>query len=211
VNVTALLAHPDDELMCAGTLARFVAEGHTVNLGICFFSDFGPDHQIQGRRDERLGELVACAQALGVTGLRFFDFPEPEFVWSQPQIQMIEKGFESAGPTDLLISHRVTDANTSHSHLGRVARTLARKNRMSLWEVDAAIPGGIEPDAASPNHFVNIDEFRSQKRLAVLCYESQLARYPGMESAIVDRDNLYGWMVGCGLAEGFRIVKSVWI
>jgi LmbE family N-acetylglucosaminyl deacetylase len=209
VNVTALLAHPDDELMCAGTLARFVAEGHTVNLGICFFSDFGPDHQIQGRRDERLGELVACAQALGVTGLRFFDFPEPEFVWSQPQMQMIEKGFESAGPTDLLISHRVADANTSHSHLGRVARTLARKNRMSLWEVDAAMPGGIEPDASPPNHFVDISGYWSEKRLAVESYRSQLDRYPGLEAAIEHRDLLYGWMIGTEQAEGFRIVRSV--
>jgi LmbE family N-acetylglucosaminyl deacetylase len=209
VNVTALLAHPDDELMCAGTLARFAAEGHTVRLAVCFFSDFGADHQMQGLRAERLGELAHCAEVLGVEPV-FFDFSEPDFVWSQPHVQRIEAAFQGLGDTDLLISHRVADANTSHSNLGRVARTLARKNRMSLWEVDAAIPGGIEPDAAAPNHFVNIYEFWSQKRLAVLSYRSQLARYPGMETLIADRDRMYGWMIGCGLAEAFRIIKSVW-
>ena len=95
--------------------------------------------------------------------------------------------------------------------VGRIARTLARKNRMSLWELDQTMPGGIEPDAPSPNHFVDISEYAEHKSEAMDCYESQLRRYPGWAKASDFRDQMYGWQVGTYKAEAFRIVKSVWL
>ncbi len=212
MNVTALLAHPDDELMCAGTLARFVAEGHHVRLIIGFFSDFGADHEKQGLRDERFTELAMSAAALGVRLIPVCRSDEADFDWSQGWVQAFEKLVEIE-PPDLLISHRPSDPNTSHGHLGRLARTLTRKNRMSLWEVDQPMPGGIEPDAAPPNHFVDITDFWDQKERAIHAYKSQLERYPGLSNALWHRDCMYGWMVGMShyatKAEAFRIVKSV--
>lgn len=209
MNVTVLVAHPDDELMCAGTIARLAGLGDRVRLIVGFFSDFGADHQKQGRREERLGELSRSAKALGVDdNLIFADFDEPSFVWSQPWVQRFERLVQEQPPR-LLISHRVGDANTSHAHLARVARTLARKNTFDLWEMDQAMPGGLEPDAPGPNHLVDISDVRFHKQAAIEAYGSQLDRYPGMENAIVARDVMYGWMCGVDLAEAFRIVKGV--
>jgi LmbE family N-acetylglucosaminyl deacetylase len=109
--------------------------------------------------------------------------------------------------TDLLISHRADDANTSHHFLGRMARTLARKNNFTLWELDQALPGGITD--TSPNLFVDISPYIAIKREAVACYASQLKRYPGMDDAIEARDRLYGWQIGAEYAEGFGAVKTI--
>lgn len=214
MNVTALLAHPDDELMCAGTLARLVDEGHKVRLIVGFFSDYGADHEKQGLRDERLAELHVSAKALGVELLADCHPVEAAFTWSQSWVQHFEK-LMAPQPPDLLISHRPVDPNTSHGHLGRLARTLTRKNAMALWEIDQPLPGGIESDAPAPNHFVDITDFWDQKEQAIHAYKSQLERYPGMANAIWHRDCLYGWMMSPGdyatKAEAFRIVKSVWL
>lgn len=212
MNVTALLAHPDDELMCAGTLARFIAEGHRVRLIIGFFSDFGADHEKQGLRDERMRELQDSARALGVELVADCHPVEASFSWSQSWVQHFET-LVQAVPTDLLISHRPMDPNSSHGHLGRVARTLARKNVMDLWECDQPLPGGIEPDAPAPNHFVDITDFWDKKERAIHAYKSQLERYPGLANALWHRDCMYGWMISMEQyavkAEAFRIVKSV--
>lgn len=212
MNVTALVAHPDDELMCAGTLARMVAEGHRVRLVVGFFSDFGPTGEKQGLVEERTGELELSAKILGVDLEAVLVPDEASFVWSQPWVQHFER-IVGEYPPDLLISHRTVDPNTSHGHLGRVARTLARKNRMDLWELDQALPGGLDPDAPGPNHLVDITGFIDQKEEVVSAYSSQLIRYPGMAAAIEARDRMYGWMLDMSstacYAEAFRIVKSV--
>lgn len=200
MNVTALLAHPDDELICAGTLARFAAEGHDVRVLTVFM-------------DEREWEWKACLKVLGVEPViphwmnSYLEIDEDTFVWSRATVMQLEDALPST--YDLLISHRAEDPNTSHAHIGRIARTLCRKNRTALWELDQTMPGGIDPDAPAPNHFVAIDP--AAKVEAMLCYPSQLERYPGWLAAAADRDRMYGWQIGAPAAEAFRIVKSVWL
>lgn len=207
MNVTVLVAHPDDELMCAGTMARFIDEGHGVRLVVGFMSDFGPDHQKQGLLLERLHEMEMAGKALGVDDVMFFDGDEAAFTWSQPWVQRFEQVVQEQ-PPDLLISHRLSDPNSSHGHLARVARTLARKNRMGLWETDQSLPGGLDVDGPAPNHLVDISAFRGEKARAVAAYQSQLRRYPGMARAMGHRDRMYGWMAGVERAEAFRVVKA---
>jgi LmbE family N-acetylglucosaminyl deacetylase len=61
VNVTVLVAHPDDELMCAGTIAKYASDGwNEVNVVVFAFSDYGPDGQQEG---------VVTTNALPSTGL----------------------------------------------------------------------------------------------------------------------------------------------
>lgn len=203
--VTALLAHPDDELMCAGTLARFASAGARVTLLVGFIEDWGPDGEQRGWVT-RFEEFSASAAAIGAAPYvgSGADTPESTFCWNQPWVQNFERLLP---PTDLLISHRVNDANTSHAALGQIARTLARKNRMDLWEIDQSIPGGLTDQA--PNLLVDITDYIDQKNDAIYAYQSQLARYPGMDKAIAHRDALNGWHIGTQAAEGFTVVRSI--
>src|ERR1017187_156503 len=125
MNVTALLAHPDDELACAGTLAKFVDDGATVSL-IIPFSD-----SVRGN------ELHRSAEILGVTLMEFYH-QQRAFVWNQASVTEYEHILSLTNP-DLLISHRLADNNTSHVPLAQIARSLARKNNVALWEIDAAL------------------------------------------------------------------------
>lgn len=204
MKVCALVAHPDDELMCAGTLARLSASGHGVALVVGLFSDFGPEGEKQGLREERLNELERSAEAINcdLVGRPVPD--EADFAFTQRWVQHFDRLVDA----DLLISHRVNDANSSHHHLGMIARTLARKNRTQLWEMDKALPGGTTGQA--PTFFVNIDSAAARKAAAVDAYRSQEKRYPGLSDAIELRDRLYGWEIGCRYAEGFTVVKGVW-
>ncbi len=192
MDVVALLAHPDDELMCAGTLARFVDEGHTVRLVTVFV-------------DERADELTDSTAAIGCKLDMVQTLGEDAFVWARWSVTYLEP---LVPPCDLLISHRVNDHNTSHAHLGNVARTLCRKNRTSLWEIDQTIPGGLT-DHPAPNHFVDISKQIWRKEHAVDAYTSQLERYPGLAGVLDHRDAMNGWSIGVEAAEGFTIVKSV--
>ncbi len=187
MNVTAVLAHPDDELMCAGTLARF----ENVTLVTLF---------VDGRRNEWL----ACAKELGYTAV-VGNLDEDTFAWTRLAVRQLEPQLPN---TDLWITHHADDANTSHGHIAKMVRTFARKNRASVWECDQSLPGGISPTV--PNLYVNISEQQAEKRAAVNCYQSQLVRYPGMEEAIEHRDRLNGWQIGVEAAEAFTIHKAVW-
>lgn len=191
MNVTAVLAHPDDELMCAGTLARFALD-HAVTLVTLFV-------------DERAAEWEAAAVELGIK-TSWVSRDEDDFIWSRRTVSELEPHMPK---TDLWITHRADDANTSHGHIGKTVRTFARKNRSSVWECDQTLPGGIV--AGAPNLYVDITGQRTQKLGAVQCYGTQLARYPGLAAAIDARDRTNGWQIGTTAAEAFTVHKAVWL
>lgn len=192
MDVVALLAHADDELMCAGTLARLVDRDHNVRLLIgC---------------DERPSELDASAAAIGCKVERL-GVLEYDFAWSKRWVEHIEP---IVGRPDLLISHRPNDDNSSHGHLGRIARTIARKNTTSLWEIDQTWPGGLT-DHRPPNLWVDISDQTRRKAAAVSAYPSQLQKYTGLGLALAQRDAANGWPLGVSAAEGFTVVKAVWL
>ena len=199
MHVVALLAHPDDEISCGGTLARFVDDGHNVTLYTAF-------------SDRRAHELHQSAKVLGVNLIERYA-AQSTFAWNQDTVRLYDAQIAALEP-DLLISHRVADNNTSHVPLARIIRTIARKNSTSLWEIDAAIPGGIETDSAANNHLVSIDDQVMRKYGALGCYESVLQNYPGIQDAFTHRDLHNGWLLQMSAephyAEAFRIIKSVW-
>ncbi len=200
MNVTALLAHPDDELMAAGTLAKFVDAGDAVTLIIAF-------------SDHRRHELHQSSETLGVR-LMEFQADQFRFAWTQESVLHYEPLVSQTNP-DLLISHRLHDNNTSHAPLAQTMRTRARKNRVALWEIDAAIPGGIEPECPANNLLVDIDDQMRRKYDAVDAYESVAMQYPGWRAALKARDTLNGYLLHMDAdvhyAEAFRIHKSVWL
>lgn len=194
MNITCLTAHPDDELAAAGTLARWVDEGHDVRLFVCHVDEL------------RAKELRASAEALGCKLDPMF-WPDDFLSHDKVSVELLEG---LIGEPDLLLSHRVEDDNTSHVPLARIARTLARKNRMGLWEIDAAIPGGLVTDGRANNCLVDISGYTVPKGYAIGAYLSQVKKYgAGWVDALLGRDSVNGWQCGVEDAEAFRIVKQV--
>ena len=200
MNVVALLAHPDDELMCAGTLAKFVDDDADVTIVTAF-------------SDHRSPELHQSAKTLGVRLIERYA-AQLDFTWNQATVRRYEPLVCDQNP-DLLLSHRVSDNNTSHVPLAQTMRTIARKNNVSLWEIDSALPGGIETDGASNNCLIDIDQQYERKYAAIDCYESVAQQYPGLRAGFESRDLHNGWLLHMDTishyAEAMRVVKSVWL
>ena len=199
MNVTALLAHPDDELAAAGTLAKFVDAGHSVTLIIAF-------------SDRRGAELHKSSDILGVNLIEHVA-RQSQFVWNQETTVKYD-GIVSQTNPDLLISHRINDNNSSHVPLAQIMRTIARKNNVGLWEMDAALPRGIETDAKPNNLLIDIDAQTNRKYDAIMAYRSVIDQYPGLVDAFRHRDLHNGWLLYMEShphrAEAMRVVKAVW-
>lgn len=87
--VLVILAHPDDpEFFCGGTLAQWIAAGHTVHYCLLTCGDKGSDDRQLNSAElcaMRLDEQRAAARVLGVESVRFLDFPDGYLV---PDIEL---------------------------------------------------------------------------------------------------------------------------
>ncbi len=190
MKVAAVVAHPDDELMCAGTLARFATEGHDTTIVVCCNSyDDG--------RDE---EAARCAEILGAV-LDYDVRHDDALLFDRSAVAELE-----ILDADLYITHRVTDTNQSHITVAQIMRAVARKNQATIWLLDQALPGGIDTQAPRPNLYVNTSDYIDTVRDAVGCYR-------GYDEwcALEDRARYYGSLLGVARAEAFHIEKSIWL
>jgi LmbE family N-acetylglucosaminyl deacetylase len=87
-SVLAVVAHPDDEVLCgAGTLALCAARGARVTLVCLTRGELGPiaDERLASREtlaDVRAAELRASCSALGIADLRLLDLPDAGIAWA---------------------------------------------------------------------------------------------------------------------------------
>ena len=78
-KVLSVFAHPDDEIMVAGTLKKWVDEGVEVHLLYLTKGEEGPTSGIVDKKDlgqERSKELKEVSKLLGVTTIKILDFPD---------------------------------------------------------------------------------------------------------------------------------------
>lgn len=78
-TILGIFAHPDDELMCGGTLARYAAQGARVVLACATRGEVGSIYAPglatrETLADVRSGELQTAARALGIAEVRFLGF-----------------------------------------------------------------------------------------------------------------------------------------
>ncbi len=82
-RILALFAHPDDELAVGGALARFAAEGAAITL-VCatrgeaatIYSPPEYGATPENLAEVRTRELECCCAALGISDLRWLDWPD---------------------------------------------------------------------------------------------------------------------------------------
>lgn len=182
-------AHPDDvEISAGGTIRTLVDEGWEVWISPQFPASW-----------ERTEEGIEAAKILGATYMPVSHLDQREAVefWS-------DMGF------GLIVTPPSRDSHQDHRKVAELGLSLARKNNISLWEMNHAIPGGIYGMPAL-NHFVVFDANQQRtKEQALRAHESQVEKYGDWwESAVYIRDRYYGIMVNRDkvvYAEGFRIV-----
>lgn len=217
-RVMVIVAHPDDcEPQVGGTIARFIHKGATVHHLIAVVPSLSKDGTpIEGHKGERTVEAINAAKVLGVHHTAFLAFDEYALAHTSPIVQLFDAYAQDFAP-ELIITHGEVDTQQDHVTVSHIAHTLARKNRIAVWEMSHSFPGGLKSSRSQPNMFVDITAYQQQKMRSVAQYHSQIERYgASWMGGIVARDRYYGSMLGLEgedvlYAEAFVVAKMVWI
>lgn len=221
----AIGAHPDDlEILCAGTLARYVAEGHVVIMCHVADGDRGSyEHtreEIAAIRDREAraaaGVIGAEYQALGVA--------DGEVDASDPgQRALVTEAIRVARP-DVVIAHSPNDYMTDHVEASRLAFDSSFLATLPLFETDSphlpAVPALVYMETVTGNdfvpvEFVDISEHIETKLRALDQHQSQLrwlADHDGVDmlEQIRTVSRYRGLQCGVEYAEGF-VPCNVWL
>lgn len=223
MNVLAVVAHPDDEILgCGATLLRLRNEGHRVfSVVLCASADARVD------RPAELSRYASEAAAMvGIEESMSFDFGNIRFN-VVPHIEMV-RAIESAierfrpewiftlHPRDLNVDHRVCYEATMAAAMlpQRLTRnlppTLIRK--ILLCEVLSSTDWApsVEP-AFVPNAFFDVEATFELKLRALQHFEGAMKPFPHSRSLENVRHlaHLRGAQVGIPLAESFMIVRDL--
>jgi LmbE family N-acetylglucosaminyl deacetylase len=214
-RVLALGAHPDDiELLCAGTLARFLQEGSEVHLAVACRGDRGGPDPDRGRL--RREEAAAAARLLGAPlhALGFRDAGVRDTPAARARFLRL---FRRVRP-DLVLTHGPTDYHEDHVRVGDLAARCAwfaasaghrvgdlppLEHPPALVYMDNLAGVGFEP-----THYVDITATMETKRRMLACHASQLRRRDGGIADLAELAEtlarLRGFQCGVHHAEGFR-------
>jgi len=118
LDVLAIGAHPDDiELACGGTVAKFVAEGHSVALADATEGELGT----RGTGATRTAEAQKAAAILGAKVRRNLGLPDGSVEVTQESLLKVITLIRELRPRILLIPHSV-DRHPDHVHTHQLCR-----------------------------------------------------------------------------------------
>ena len=225
MNVLAVVAHPDDELLgCGATLRRLADEGHNVYSCV-----LGANAEARHERPDlaRLRAVAAeSSKMVGIAETVSYTFPNIQFN-TVPHLEMV-RAIEEAVirfrpswifthfPGDLNVDHRVTHEATmaAASLPQRLSRDLDPRliERIYLFEIPTStdwawpVAGGFVPNA-----FVAIERTLEVKIAALRKFEGALKSPPHArtEGTIRALAKVRGAQVNVEAAEAFQLVRHV--
>jgi len=223
MNVLAVVAHPDDEILgCGATLLRLREEGHHIYSAIlCANAD------ARANRPDDLHRWAAeAAEMVGIEETIDYQFCNVQFntVPHLEMVQAIEKAIErfrpewifTHHPSDLNIDHRVCHETTMAAAMlpQRLTRdlpvTMIRK--ILLCEIVSSTdwaPMGHPP--FQPNTFIDVASTLDRKIAALDHFRGAMKPFPHSRSLenIRHLAHVRGAQVGIPTAEAFVTVRDV--
>lgn len=226
LTVLCASAHPDDiELQCAGTLIRYVKEGHKVHMAIAATGNVGskihtgPEIEAIRAVEAQKGAEVIGAE-LTIMGFLDGEVWQDNATWKK-YIDLIRR----TNP-DVILTHDRDDYVHDHSNVGEMVY------RAAIWASVANIPDTEYPPidhiptvfyfetlgtnrVAPPDHYVDITQEYEQKIVAFKQHASQHGDFLEKQFGVKDwfeyvevLNKLRGFQCGCKYAEAFRVVQT---
>ena len=225
MRVMAIGAHPDDlEILCAGTLARYVAEGHQVTMCHIARGDRGSyEHTREEITAIRDAEARAAAEVLGAA-YQALDVADGEIDSSnEGQRVRVTEAIRLARP-DVVLAHSANDYMTDHVEASRLAFDASFLATLPLYETASPhlpeVPALVYMETVTGNdfvpvEFVDISAHIETKLTALDRHQSQLrwlADHDGVDmlDQIRTVSRYRGLQCGVEYAEGF-IPCNVWL
>ncbi len=226
LTVLCTAAHPDDiELQCAGTLIRYIKEGHKVYMAVACTGNVGSKaHTGPEIEAIRVVEAQNAADVIGAE-LIMMGFKDGEVWQDNPTWKKFVDLIRQTNP-DVILTHDKEDYVHDHSNVGELTY------RAAIWASVANIPDTEYPPIdhiptvyyfetlgthriAPPDHYVDISEEFEQKVAAFKKHESQHGDFLEKQFGVKDwfeylevLNKLRGFQCGCKYAETFRIVQT---
>ena len=223
VNILAVGAHPDDlEILCAGTLARYVADGHTVTMAHVCSGHLGhyrlpPEELVPIRREEarRAGEVIG-APVLSL------DLPDGGVYGDREEHRLLMVDLVRQARPDVILTHAPSDYMPDHLAVSQlvfdasfmattpnlVTEHPAHNKVAALYHFDTLAAVGFEPE-----EYVDISAVIDVKRQMLRCHVSQLTwlkEHDGVDIVefMEGVARVRGLQCGVRYAEGFRRVRT---
>ena len=226
LTVLAASAHPDDiDLQCAGTLIRYVKEGHKVYMAIACTGNVGSKlHTGPEIEAIRAVEAQKSADVIGAE-LIMMGYKDGEVWLDNPTWKSYVDLIRRTNP-DVILTHEPGDYVHDHSNVGELAY------RAAIWASVANIPDTKYPPidhiptvfyfettgthrVAPPDHYVDITDVYEQKEEAFRQHESQHGDFLEKQFGVSDsfdynrvENKMRGFQSGCKYAEAFRVVQT---
>jgi LmbE family N-acetylglucosaminyl deacetylase len=222
MRILAVGAHPDDlEILCGGTLARFVAEGHHVVMAHVCWGDKGhgkiPHEEVAEVRDR---EAKAAAQVIGAEPM-VLGFSDCELYVNEESILRFVDMIRAVKP-DLIITHHPNDYHSDHHAVTKLVTDASFSATLPYFVTDEA-PHPVAPPIYymetlaglnfTPEEYVDITSTFETKKEAMLQHASQVSwisehHATDILDMIETTARFRGWQCGVPYAEGFQLMRE---
>lgn len=183
MRVLAVGAHPDDiEILCAGTLAKYAADGHEIVMCHVSIGDKGHFHIPNDKLAEiRRKEAQLSASRIGAESVTL-GLPDCAVFNDLPTLTLFIDLMRSAKP-DIVITHSPTDYMPDHVVVGQLVYDASFHATLPNWKTslppsDKAPPIYCMDNVAgvdfAPTEYVDITGFIETKKAMMECHQSQV-------------------------------------
>ena len=182
MRVLAVGAHPDDlEILCAGTLAKYAAQGNHVTMAVATNGEVGsPTLTKEEIAEVRRKEAMAAAAVIGAD-LIWMNYPD-EFLFSDEHTRLDFLNMVRQARPDVILTHAPTDYHPDHRTTGQIVWDIRVMTTVPNIKTQAPpcekIPeiyycetiAGID---FVPQHYVDVSNTFHLKRRMLACHKSQ--------------------------------------
>jgi LmbE family N-acetylglucosaminyl deacetylase len=224
MNILAIGAHPDDiELNCAGTLARYAAEGHSITIAVFTSGSMG-DLKISPDELAAIRKREAEASAAILKARLLWPGVTDELVFPNENQRAIMIDLLREADPDVIITHSPNDYHPDHRYVSQLVfdsyfqkglphipgqkKMACRFGQTQVYYMDNV--GGI---GFEPQEYVDITAVFETTKTMLACHQSQVK--PMKELANTDmlqmievQARFRGFAAGCLMAEGFRRLEA---
>jgi LmbE family N-acetylglucosaminyl deacetylase len=223
-RILVIVAHPDDaEFGCAGSVARWVADGSDVFY--CLFTSGNRGSDDPAMTPEHLAtvreaEQCAAARVLGVKDVVFLRHPDGELEDTREARREVVREIRRFRPDRIVTQNPFPSLNPysghrDHRHAGRLALDAVYPYARDRMHFPELLAEGFQPHKvrevylmghAEPDVVLDITETMDRKLEALRCHASQLRDFAGAEGRVRERAADLGKPHGYTYAEAFRTI-----
>jgi len=209
-----IVAHPDDEIGCGGTMAKY-SEEYEISCLILGEGEMSRDGASYDVVADLKRQSRKAARILGIKNLSFKDFPDNSFD-SGPMLSIvkaIERWVGALGPPDYVFTHFQRDLNVDHQMTSQAVQTVFRPEAfpdckgLFFFEMPSSTDRFCSERLFRPTMYVDIEDTLPMKLQAFECYEGEAKGPPHPRSVkgMLDLAGYRGSCIGFSAAEAFEI------